>query len=315
MKKLVLSLLLLVSLTAASVRAATFLPYLAPVRAELTNQLATANSATPVNKKLVSSLNTALKLIDKPGQTNLVNDTKLLTVLIPALKRTAVSTAFSAVVDGAVSNYLAAVYEAAGNSSNALAVTYPSAVHNAAQKNLDAVLALLAKANSTADDAAAAKLISQAATKLATTDKLVTRAAKAPAPPAGLTATVTGAVKWSYKSTAAVATQVTSGWSLVNSQQAILKSPFGQRTITLGLSGLQPGANVLTVSSTATSFVVAEVYGNGTGAGYTGKSGTVRVTYNPSTKGLVGTFSVQCVDERDSSREITVNGAFSVTTL
>ena len=125
---------------------------------------------------------------------------------------------------------------------------------------------------------------------------------------------MTGATKWAFKSTLAVATPVVSGGSLINSTEALLKAPFGQRTITLGLDGLVAGANVLTIGNHGSSALVTEVYGNATGTGYGGKSGTIRVTYTPASKSLIGTFIAVCVDENDSSREITLTGSFSATT-
>ncbi len=314
MKRITLLLLILILGLDASVRAATLLPYLAPVRAEVLNQLTLATNATPVNKKLAASLKTALKLIDKPGKTNLLNDTKLVGVLVPALNKTVVSNVFGVLLTTTVDDYLTLLFAGANNSSNTLALTYPSAAHTAAQKSLDALFALVLQANGALDDASAAKLLSRVAGKLAATDKAIDRAAKALAPPAGVTATVTGASKWTYKSTLAVATHVSTGSSLVNSTQPLLKAPYGQRTITLSLYGLSAGANVLNIGPADSSVLVTEFYADQTGAAYDSTSGTIHVTYLPATRSLVGTFTAVCVDQVDASREITINGSFSAIT-
>src|SRR5215475_11967882 len=101
------TLLLLGICTAAIHSSATpLLPYFAPVRSEITNQMTIISNTVPLNKKLLGVLKGALTQIDKPGPANLANDIKLLNVVVPAIAKTTVSNVFHSPLDGAVNNYL-----------------------------------------------------------------------------------------------------------------------------------------------------------------------------------------------------------------
>jgi hypothetical protein len=306
-------------LGAGRLQATPFLPYFAPVRTALTNQLTIASNTAPVNKKLITSLNAALKLVDASGKTNLANDAKLLAALIPALSKTSVSNVFNPLLDTALDNYLKVLITAAQSASNSLALAYPSAQYKSADKSLATLLATLTKADGTLDLVAASKLISQAVGQLSSAETLIAKAVKVALPPAGVTATVTGASSWKYTSTVAVATAVGyGGSSVVNSTQPLLKSPYGQRGITLVMYGIKSGANTLTVgtgSGGTCQIIISEAYLSGTAIGYNSKSGTIQVTYNPTSKALVGSFTAVLVNEDDSKKQINVTGTFSATTL
>jgi hypothetical protein len=218
-----------------------------------------------------------------------------------------------------VDSYQGLVNSAADASASRLNGIHASKQHDAAQKSLDGVYATLQAAEQTSDLKTAVKLIGQANMKLVSTGKLIDAAAKAPqppAPPAGVTATVSGATSWSFKSTGAAAVEQSANNVLVNSAQAITKAPYGQRTITFALNGLQPGANTITAVGGST-FMVTEIYATGgaggTGASYSGKSGNIQVNYNQSANTVSGTFDVSCEDERSPGRVISVKGSFSAT--
>jgi hypothetical protein len=318
MKQLGYLIAMLVLLGTLTSNATPLLPYLDPVRTAITNELTIQSNTLPLDKKLITKLNAALKLIDRPGATNLLKDAKLLAALVPPLTKSSVSNVFAPLLDQAVDNYLAVLLSAAEGASNSLTVAFPSGVHRSADKALLALSTIMSNAQYTADLLAAAKLVSKGVAKLNQVNVLVTKSLHVAAPPAGVTATVKGAESWSYRSTGAVATPVINGYSLVNSGQALLRLPFGQRTVTLGISGINSGANTLAVGSGSggvCQILVTEIFMNGTGASYTSQSGTIQVTYNPSTKALVGTFTAVMAKDKDSSKQITITGSFSAITL
>jgi len=265
----------------------------------------------PVDKKLQSSLKTTLATIEKPGPTNLLNDLKLLASVAPALGKTSRSNAFHASLDGAVDRYLGDLYALANGSSNRLAAAYASPSKTAAQKSLDAVFVTLNTANATASVVAATKLLNQGITQWTAADKLVVRAAAVPPPPTGVSATVTGAVKWDFKSALAVVASGSPGNFTVNSTQPIVKSPFGLRTVTFSMYGVKSGANTLTVRPH--DALLTEASGNGTGHGYVSQSGSIQANYNPATKFIAGSFTFLLVDEDDSTRKVTATGTFAGT--
>ncbi len=287
------------------------LPYFNPVKASISQQLIVLSNTVPVDKKAISALKSTLATIDKPGVSSLPNDLKLLSTVSAALGKTSRAAALQPSVDGAVDQYLSLLYGMARQSSNSLAAAYASPSKIAAQKSLDALFATLDSANATTSAVAAAKLLNKGISQWTATDKLVTRAGSVPPPAAGVTAKITGAESWDFKSTQAVAVDRSPGNVLVNSTQAILKSPFGQRTITFSMYGLKEGANTLTVHNN--DAFVTEIFGNQTGAGFESQSGTIQANYNPTAKTIAGSFTFVLFNQDDHTKLITATGTFSAT--
>jgi hypothetical protein len=309
MKYTTLLLTLVIFASASHLQATPLKPYFGPVRDELAAQITLVTNTLPLDKKLQGALKSALAQIDKPGTPSLANDLKILGAVVPAINKTSAANVFHASLDGAVNNYLESVYDLADASKTKLAPAYPSKANDSAQKSLDALYATLLSAHSSVDMGAATKLIVKALSQWTATEKLIVSALKVPAPPNGVTANVTGASKWSFKSTQAVAVGgYPSNNVTVNSVQAILKSPYGMRSITFSMYGLHEGANTLSVSSS--DCIITEVYYGGSAKAFGGSSGTIQVNYNSTTKTVAGTFNLTLHDQ-DNPGVITATGGFS----
>jgi hypothetical protein len=290
--------------------ATPYLPYLSEVRTQLTVQIAIASNTVPVDSKLQGALQKSLSLIDKADTPSLANDLKVLGALATAISKTSISTVFQGSLDKAVNDYFDLVYGMTNTSAAKLATAYPSKAKDSTQKSLTKLYATLGSADIDGNFGVAAKLIGKALSQLASTEKLLASALKVAAPPSGVNGTITGSSNWNFKSTLAVAvTGSPTNNVTVNSSEVILKAPFGQRTLTFSMYGLQEGANTLTVG--LNDFLIVEVYGNGTGGAYNDSSGTIQVNYNSTTKTVVGTFNVTLRDEDTGGKVINVVGDFS----
>ena len=306
------TLLLSLAVCAGALRssATPLMPYFGPLKDGLTEQITVVSNTVPLDKKLLGVLKGSLAQIDKPSTPSLVGDLKLLNVVVAAISKTSVSNVFHAPLDGAVNNYLELIYNLADAGKVKLASVYPSKVKDSAQKSLDKLYATLQSADTNSNLGAASKLIGKALPQWVTANKVIASAATVAAPPSGVNAKVTGAANWVFKSTQAVAvTGLPANNVTVNSAQAILSSPYGQRTITFSMYGLIDGANTRAVGGS--DFIITEAYGNGTGAGYIGSTGTVQVNYNAAAKTVVGTFNVTLRNQDNSANVITAIGDFS----
>lgn len=304
--------LTLIALSAAAflqpAHAATLQPYLDPVRSEITNQLTIASNTVPVDKKLITSLKSALSKLNKPGTASLVGDTKLLSTLAPAFNKTSLSNNFYLLFNGAADNYLALLLANAGSSSNALGATYPSGSRTAAQKKLDALFVSLVNAGNALDLKTITKLLSSASTALVITDKLIDKAESVPPPPSSCTARVTGAVTHSFKDTQVGVSSYGGGNFFVICQQVITR-PFGQRIITLGFSGLVEGNNTLSFAGPGADadYVYSQLPLSG--ESFRAQTGTVQVNYNSAAKILSGTFTFTG-EGQENPASATVTGSF-----
>jgi hypothetical protein len=285
-------------------RAAVFLPHLADIRAEITNQLVIASNAPTLDKKLVTSLRKSLTLIDKPGKTNVANDLKTLQLVAKTLNRTSVSNEFQAEFTTAITTYFNLLDDASVNSSNRLNATYPGRLRDAAAKALAKIFAQLEDGAIYTDLAAEAQLLSKIAAALVRADVAVARAEAAPEPPATITATVTGSLNTTIKTDGA---GIVAGAGLVvNGAQAV---GAGFRQINFVLQDVPEGthtvnlnnANINTLQFPATS----ANYGNGVG--------TATVTRNNANGTAFGTFTFTATGVSGTTGNITVSGQFSGT--
>lgn len=284
--------------------AAIFLPHLADVRTEITNQLTIASNAPALDKKLVASLRKSLTLIDKPGKTNAANDLKILGLIAKTLNRTTVSNEFDAEFTAAVNAYFNELSAAAESSAERLDATYPGRLREVATKALQKVLDGLEDGVSLTDLVAQAKLLSKAAAAIVRADLAIARAENAPAPPASIVAQVTGSLRTSIKTQGA---GIVAGDGLViNGAQSAgttvrqinfvcLAVPEGTSTVNLN------GGNVNVLKFPG----VAITYGNGTG--------TATVTRNNVNGTAFGTFTFTATGVSGTTGSITVTGEFSGT--
>jgi len=302
MKKLILTAVLLCTALQPA-RAISTLPFLDQLRNEVVNQQVIASNDVVANKQLLASLKKALTTIDKT-KPDYVSGTKALGTLANNLNRTSVSNAFAADFDNIVNTYVGSLMNAAGNLTTALGSTFPSGPHTAALNNLDQLLAALQVADTNNSIILAAKALSLAAKKLVVTQKLVTKAQAVPAPPAQITANVSGALNTSIKTQGAAVTGVPAQFNLLGASG----SASGQKTIQFSLQNVTEGTHVVNVIDG--HFLITSTHP----AIYTGGTGTATVTYNSATHSLYGSFTFNATGDQGSTGTVTVAGSFNGST-
>jgi hypothetical protein len=140
-------------------RAVSSFPFFGDLRVEVTNQLTITSNAPTQDRKLTTALRKALTLIDKANPTNVVSDTKTLTMLTTTLNKSSLSNVFDAELQAIVDAYASTLLGAELSLSNRLTATFPSGPNTAAQRNLDQVLAALNSGEREREPAVAAKAI------------------------------------------------------------------------------------------------------------------------------------------------------------
>ena len=314
MKQLLLILTLVTAVLFPQAHGVVAQPSLRSLRTEILTQLdiATDGVATP-DKKLVAALRKALVTIIYVDSGNYAAAAKTIGALAKVLNQPPLSTVFDPIFQNTVDTYITALTNAQSDLVASLGLAIPSKKQTDAQKALNMVLTALSNANSNNDVVLAAKYLEQAANLLNVSNKLTAAANRVQAPPASVTATVSGSSNFGYKSTLAGAIAFTTG-GVINSAQAVLMAPFGQRTVAISLLGVNSGANTLAIGQGGglCELLVTELYSNSTFNSYTSTTGTLNVAFNPTAKTLVGTFTATCVD---GAKTITVNGSFSAKTL
>jgi hypothetical protein len=266
------------------------------------NQLTVASNDVVANKKLIKTLSGALKLIDKT-KTNYVGGSKSLGSLARTLNRTTVSNEFHDVLQATADTYVSELLDEEGALADRLAPTYPSGSRTAAQRQLDLMLAAIQGANTNDSVVTAARFLSIASKKQIVAAKLVTKAENAPPPPAGVTASITGALRRSFKSFTAVITNPGGGTSIIVNS-ATKPSASGLDSLAFSLTGVTDGTHTVNLEGEYSQVRVG-------GRAFTG-DGTATVTFNSTTKVIFGTFSFIGSDDDGS---VTVSGSFSGTAL
>jgi len=292
------------------VQAVTLLPYLQPVRDEINNQLALAGGS-PADRKLVNSLNAALRQLDKPGVASLANDTRLLSTLASSLMRTSTADDFVPLLETARDNYVAALNDEAASSSDRLSGASPSKTQTGADKALSAIFTLLDQAGTNPDLKVSTRLLAKVPAKLEAAERLITRALAAhtsTSSDAGITAKISGAINYNFKSRKAVVEGTGSGVTITGGTG----SPQTGYAIVLMMSSLQAGDNTITVGTGLYGgwVIFAKTTSTGSGIGFVGTSGTIHVNYNASNRTLKGTFSASCV-KNDDGAQVDVTGSFN----
>lgn len=320
MKRIALLLTLLVLACGSQARAAVSTTNFVALRAALVTELNTATSNVPVDKKLVATLKKSLAVLDKPGVTNLVNDTKVLTLLTP-LTKTSLSNTFNPLLNSSLQDYLNVFFAAAANSSNNLAGTFPSGLHTAAGNKLGTLYAQLLNANNLVDLVAAAKQLAAAAKTFGVVNALVVKAQNVPAPPSFANVHVSGAISQSLNTKSKLGTAggtfYPSGSSFIIIASVGTISPPGQRLLTLGLYNVPEGNSTLTVASggvDAIYFYSAGIPPHNSSGTYTARisdnkgSGSITLNRNSATKTLTATFNLNAIDDDNPSATATLTG-------
>lgn len=319
MKRIALLLTLLVLACGSPARAAVSTTNFVALRAEIVTQLTLASNTVPVDKKLIASLKKSLAVIDKPGVTNLVNDTKVLTLLTP-LTKTSLSNTFNPLLNNSLQDFLNVFFAAAANSSNNLAGTFPSGLHTAAGNKLGTFYAQLLNADNLADLIAAAKQLAAAAKTLGVVNALVVKAESVPAPPSFADVHVSGAISQGFNTKGKLSGvsgthyPTTSNFLII---AAAYVPPVGQRLLTLGLYDIPEGNSTQTVGGggvDAIYFFTAGLPPHNSNGSYTAKlsdhkgSGTITINRNSTTKTLTATFNFNAPDDDDTNHVAIVTG-------
>jgi hypothetical protein len=304
MKQLFLILAIVSFSFAQQSRAALFLPHLADVRLEITSQLAIASNAPVLDKKLVTALRKSLTLIDRPGKTNVANDLKTLGLVAKTLNRTTVSNEFQNEFTAAIDEYFLLLSAAATSGSNRLNATYPGRLRESAAKALEKVFAAILDASVYSDLPAEAKLLSKIATSIVRAEAAIARAENAPAPPASITARITGSLNTTIKTQGA---GIVAGDGLVlNGAQAM---GAGFKQINLVCLAVPEGTHTVNVQNGSINTLqfpgIAVNFGNGVG--------TATVTRNNANRTAFGTFTFTATGVSGTTGTITVTGEFTGT--
>ena len=174
MKNLLFTLTCLALLFANSARADE-VPYFANLRSELVSQLTLASNTMPVNKKLMVSLRSSLKLVDRT-KTNLISGSSALSTLAKSLGRTSLSNTFHPILTDTRAVYLEVIGAAISPLESRLADTIPGKAKTAARKSIDKTLAILENAETNAIFSASLRSLGKAATGLSLAQRAVARA-------------------------------------------------------------------------------------------------------------------------------------------
>lgn len=309
MKQILLAIALTIAVFAPRAQAgiAYQLPFFTDLRAEVIKQMNNASNNVAegidvaANKKLFNSTKSALKLIDKananPGY---VTGAKAFNVLAKNLRRTTLSNEFNPILESTFGLYLDSLLNDWETLDARLASTYPGKARTAAEANLAKLFPAIEAADNAGDLLLALKSLSAAAKAHVATEKAIVKAEAAPAPPAQITARVTGSLNTTIKTLAA---GIVAGDGLVvNGAQpagigfkqinfSVLNVPEGtsEVNVAFGNINIQSGAN-------------ATNYGNGVG--------TATVTRNNANGTAYGTFTFTAQGVSGTSGTITVTGEF-----
>jgi hypothetical protein len=308
MKCLLLTLALFSATLIPSAHAADALPYFGTLRAQVLSQLDLAtNGVAEPDKKLVTALRKALITIDKT-KPDYASGSKSLGKLAKALNRTSVSNVFAPVFQSTMADYVGAFAGEEDALTARLASTFPSKSKTAAQSALIQLLNALDGANTNDDAVVAAKFLSTAAKNLSTAAKNVDKAEDAPAPPAGLTATISGAVNDSFND---FNTTITRSGSSIGINSQTKPSASGIDSIIMELQNVSDGTQTVNVRG---GYNQVRVGGRSFGGALV-VNGTATITYDSATRVISGTFSFVGDEAGDSTATVTLSGSFNGTAL
>jgi hypothetical protein len=264
------------------VRASAFLPYLDPIRTEITNQQVILSNAPPVDRPLATALRKALLQVDRTTPTNLVNDTRALASLTATLNKSSLSNTFDPLIRGALGNYVGVISASLNSLSNSLSTAFPSGPHTAANnliaKSFSSVEGVIENGNTTL----ATKSLAATTKKLTAINNLVTKAQNAPPGANVVAATVNGSGFKSASRTTQVSYTPATG-------QAIITGVNGIKGLTIWVFSATPGTTTHMIAGDGSDAYA--IYLNGISGQASSTSGTITITVDTIHSVIHGTFS------------------------
>jgi hypothetical protein len=303
MRKAGLAVLIFV-LCFSTARAATLLPYLVPVRNEITNQLAILLADTNTdNSAQIRTLTQARNLVDRRGRASLQNDLQTLANVSLLLSRTDLALTFSPVLEAAAQNYLATLETTAAVLETNLANLPASDQRVAAEASLDFVNLTLDQAAVAATPIASARTMARAAVRLVALQSLVARLNRDATRRPELRA-FAGSETFDANNPTATFSPGT-GFLSINGTQT---RSGDTRSLSLTISDVRPGTTVHQLSDASTSDYAIYTRRGTNVVGYTSSSGNIIVTLDAAAQTVSGTFSFLGVSRAGVDAPLQVSG-------
>jgi hypothetical protein len=166
------------------------LPFFSSLREEIASQLTIASNTVPLDKKLLASLRSNLKIVDKTKPT-LIAGSGALGTLAKGLGKTSLSNAFLPILTGIRTVYIDTMETQMDGLADRLADTIPGKAQTSAQTALDKAATAIDAVGTNSNFALSLKALSTAAKALAAAEKSVAKAETAKPGPNFITATIT----------------------------------------------------------------------------------------------------------------------------
>lgn len=286
-------------------RAATLFPFLRPVRAEITNQIAFRTSGGSSNAADLRLLTQARNLIDRRrGRATLSGDLQILSTVATLLSRTSSRIEFEPLLQDSAISYLEVLTSTATNLQVTLSNLPPSASLDAAQNTVDSVVVSLEQAAAAPSALAASRALSRAAVRLLAVEALATRLTRERNRPEEMSAFIGGTLFRAGANTSAFFNPATGVLTISGTQN----SGFESRSMTLSVSDVQAGTSTHTLGSPTTGdFASLSIRGTNS-VGYASSSGLAFVTVDVVGRTVRGTFSFSGSSSSPFASPIQVSG-------
>lgn len=286
-------------------------PILVGVYNSVSNQLFIVSNTPSVDAKLAKSLNGVLSTIQKAGGgTNLASGIKALGSVVSVVNRTTVSNAVQSSLQGAVLTCVSQYVTAANTYSNQLVTLFPSTARTGAYNAISNLQVTLLNISSNVNLAVAVKSLSGLTKQVATIQKGVTSAQKAPSPTASLTATIliSGSPSFNFVASQAVLQHNFGGNFTLNSAETT-GSGLGTtlHSLAFGIYGLVSGPNTVSGSDGEYSRTTLSA---GAGA-FSITTSSLQLNWDDAHKLVSGTFTLGLL-EQGGSRTGSVTGSFTL---
>lgn len=319
MKKLWLSLFVLILVSARAQALGYYGDYISQLQTAVNNALTSAT-----DPKALSALNKASNSLATVNASDVPAVLKTFSQASTGISKTSASNEVGATFQTILGYYIAIASGDALFQSNRLNGAFPSGTRNAALKNIGQVFGYLNGIGDSPNLAAAAKLVIKAANKNRVVTSLVDKALAVPPPPSQLSATISapapGGGNFSPDTVTATlnpGTHVLSITGVAITRKGLtvtVRSLFinipdvtSDGTRNLGVTSSGSDANILyTVQQ-------GSVGGGSSGDSYGATTGSVSVTINTAAKAAFGTFTFSGAGQNNSSATASSNdGSFSV---
>lgn len=284
--------------------AAFLLPYLIPIRGEITSQLALLSADTnATNTAEIRALTQARNTLSRRGRTSLQNDLQMLSTLSVLLSRGDLNTTFGPLLDTAVSNYLATLEATTATVETNINTLPPSDQRAAMQTSLDFIEITLDQAASASNPTDATRAMSRAAVRLIALQSVTARLSRDATRRPELRAFV-GSETFSADNPTATYSPGT-GFVSINGTQ----TRGGEtRSLSFTISDMRAGTTVHQLGdSTSSSYVIYTRRGTNL-VGYTSTSGNVIVTLDAAAQTMTGTFSFNGTSRAGLDAPVQVSG-------